>query len=358
MTHLDSPIPPFGPIYFSFSLPVTEDCFLSWVIVYLKSVGTRYGLRIELYPPMSENQIAQLLTKLQGQIRKLQREVSSFKEEGRLGTSSLLGTLRRRGLEPFRRNPAQHLVFPPGFSPEKSEAFYHLFQRYSFRLFLREILIHKGTFRVSQVVRFSTPDTGRKYLKILIELGLAEPAGHSIYCLRHPPPASLGPTLEWFIAEVLKNEFSCPALYGLRCKGSRYGGDYDVVALLEGKLVYMEVKSSPPKNIEGGEVQAFLARFKDLFPHLALFFVDTELRLKDKIIPFFEAEFRAQGFGEDGRAPAVQKIGEEIFFFPPGIYILGSKPSIIKNIASCFRNDFTLSLVREWGPGVLEPLRA
>ncbi len=307
---------------------------------------------------MPENQIAQLLTKLQGQIRTLQRDLSSFQEEGRLGTSPLLGTLRRRGLEPFRRNPSRHLFFPPAFPAAKGESFYQLFQKYSFRLFLREILVHKGTFRVSQVVRFSTPETGRKYLQLMIEMGLVKRVGRSLYSLRYPPPASIGPTLEWFIAEVLTKEFSCPALYGLRCKGSRYGGDYDVVALFEGKLVYMEVKSSPPKNIEGGEVQAFLARLKDLFPHLALFFVDTELRLRDKIIPFFEAEFRAQGFGGDGRVPEVQKIGEEIFFFAPGIYILGSKPSIIKNIASCFRNDFTLSFARDWGTGVLEPLRA
>ena len=292
---------------------------------------------------MSEKKIIHLLGRLQKEVRELQEEILSFKEQKGERLFELTGALRRRGLDPFRRNPTQHLLFPPTFSPEEKEEFYALFKKYSFRLFLREILTRKGKFRVDEVVRFSTPQTGRKYLHFLIDLGLAEPMGNSHYRLCYLPTASVGPTLEWFMAEVLRREFACPVLYGLRCKGSRYGGDYDVVALLEGGLVYLEVKSSPPKNIEGDEVQAFLARLKDLLPDLALFFVDTELRLKDKIVPFFEAELAAQGFRDHGNSPAIQRIGDEIFFAPPRIYILGSKKSIIKNIGKCFRNHFTLT---------------
>jgi hypothetical protein len=306
---------------------------------------------------MAEKKIIQPFDHLQKEVRTLQREILSLREEHVERLSELKGALRRRGLEPFRLNPTQHLLFPPDFAREKKAKFYDLFKRYSFRLFLREILIRKGKFRVAEVVRFSTPETGRKYLHSLIDLGLAEPGGNSTYRLRHLSSASLGPTLEWFVAEVLRREFACPALYGLRCKGSWYGGDYDVVALLEGWLVYMEVKSSPPKNIEGDEVHAFLARLKDLLPHLALFFVDTELRLKDKIVPFFETELLAQGFRDNGSIPAIQRIGEEIFFIPPRIYILSSKRSVVKNIGTCFRNHFALSLTKNWGEGLPEPLR-
>jgi len=304
---------------------------------------------------MAEKKIIPLIDHLKKELRALHQEIVSFREEQEEKLFELTGALRRRGLDPFRRNPTQHLLFPPGF-PLK-EKFYELFKKYSFRLFLREIIIHKGKFRVAEVVRFSSPETGRKYLHSLIDLGLAEPMGNGTYRLRHSCPASLGPTLEWFIAEVLRREFSCPALYGLRVKGSRYGGDYDVVALLEGRLVYLEVKSSPPKNIEGDEVQAFLDRLEDLLPHLALFFVDTELRLKDKIVPFFETELMAQGVRDNGSPPAIQKIGDEIFFIPPRIYILSSKRSIVKNISSCFRNYFTFSLPRDRGEGLWEPAR-
>lgn len=162
------------------------------------------------------------------------------------------------------------------------------------------------------------------------------------YRLRPLPTASLGPTLEWFMAEMLRKEFYCPAFYGLRCKGTRFGGDYDVIASLEGRLLYLEVKSSPPKNIEGDEVHEFFSRLEDLIPQVALFFVDTELRLIDKIVPIFEAERLAQRNPGNGPLLPLQKIADEIFFAPPRIYIFSSKRSITKNLAICFQHHFTL----------------
>ena len=305
---------------------------------------------------MGDQETGRVLEDLKNEIRQLQGKVLALERKIADPVLELDGALRRRGLHPFRRNPAQHLFFPPHFAPKEREKFYELFKKYSFRLFLREILIRKGRFRVSEVVRFSTPETGRKYLGSLRDLDLAEPAGNSGYQLRHAFPASLGPTLEWFVAETLRNEFACPAVHGLRCRGSRYGGDYDVVALVEGRLVYIEVKSSPPKNIEGDEVEAFFGRLNDLLPHLALFFVDTELRLADKIVPFFETEVLARGFGGNGRLPSIRPIGDEIYLLPPGIYILSSKKSISRNIAACFRNHFALGLPSGGGQGLPEPL--
>ena len=299
---------------------------------------------------MSQKENARALDHLRKDVRALKEEFLSFKEE-RGGFSELRGMFRRRGLDLFRQNPTQHLFFPPAFPPEEKQKFYELFKKYSFRLFLREILIRRGKFRVSEVVRFSTPETGKKYLQLLMEMGVAEPAGGTLYRLSQDPPASLGPTLEWFMAEVLRREFACPAFYGLRCRGGRHGGDYDVVALMEGWLLYMEVKSSPPKNIEEVEIQSFLDRLKDSLPHLALFFVDTELRLKDKIVPFFEAGLSALGLRDNGNPPPIQKIGDEIFFAPPRIYILGSKRSIVKNIGICFRHHFSTLLPHPPGRG-------
>ncbi|HSR10159.1 MAG TPA: hypothetical protein VLS90_01845 [Thermodesulfobacteriota bacterium] len=298
-------------------------------------------------------EIFRVLDQVQREIRRLKEDISLLRSDESVRLSALLGALRRRGLEPFRLNSPRHLLFPPGFSESGKDRFYEMFNRYSFRLFLREILNRKSAFRVSEVVRFSTPATGRKYLRELLGLGLADSAGRAAFALRRPAP-SLGPTLEWFVAEVLRREFACPAVHGLRCRGSRYGGDYDVVALLEGLLVYVEVKSSPPKNIEGDEVGAFFSRLGDLLPHIALFLVDTELRLKDKIVPFFETALMARGVrgpGGNGSPPDIEKIGDEIFFLPPRIYILSSKRSIRRNIGLCFRKHFTLSLAREWGTG-------
>jgi hypothetical protein len=301
---------------------------------------------------MSQKEVICDLRQMQKEIQALREDVRALKEGRPEEFSELRGMLRRRGLDPYRENPVQHLLFPPTFTKEEKEKFYELFKRYSFRLFLREILLRKGGFRVPEVVRFSSPETGRKYLHSLIDLGLVEPAEGRSYHLRPLPTSSLGPTLEWFMAEVLRKEFSCPVLYGLRCKGTRHGGDFDVIASLEGRLVYMEVKSSPPKNIEGDEVHEFLSRLQDLIPHLALFFVDTELRLKDKIIPIFEAERFAQGSRDNGPSLPIQRLADEIFFAPPRIYILSSKRSIAKNIATCFKHHFTFPLSHSIGEGL------
>jgi hypothetical protein len=264
-------------------------------------------------------------------------------KEGERQNAELKGMLRRRGLEIFRANPAHHLLFPPAFPEEGKGRFYELFKKYSFRLFLREVLNRRGAFRVPEVVRFSSAETGRKYLRLLLDLGLAEREEGRRYRLPFLSTTSLGPTLEWFMADIFRKEFFCPALHGLRCKGTRYGGDFDVVAALEGRLVYMEVKSSPPKNIEGDEVHEFFSRLEDLQPHIAFFFVDTELRLKDKMVPLLEAERAGRSYGFADPPRPAEKIGEEIFFLDPGIYLFGAKRSIITNLAACFRHFFAFS---------------
>jgi hypothetical protein len=304
-----------------------------------------------MIPVMPEKEIFRVLNTLTEEIQALREDVTALKENQAVGFSEILGMLRRRGLTPFRKNPSHHLFFPPSSSEENKTQFYDLFKKYSFRLFLREILKRKGVFRVAEVARFNSQETGRKYVQCLIGLGLAESVQGRSFRLWAVPTLSLGPTLEWFMAEILRREFFCPTLYGLRCKGSHYGGDYDVLASLEGKLLYVEVKSSPPKNIEGDEIREFLSRLPDLIPHLALFFVDTELRLKDKIVPFFEAERLAQAFGRRAKMPPVQRIAEEIFYSPPQVYLLSSKPSIPANLAACFRHHFTFapdSLGSDW----------
>ncbi len=290
---------------------------------------------------MSEKEIKLILGRLQDDVQRLDREVRDLRAGVFPGLSELKGMLRRRGLDPYRENPTQHLLFPPQLTPEERERFFHLFQRYSFRLFLREILSRKGIFRMAEVTRFSSPETGRNYLRILKDLRMAEASGRGRYRLIFLPTTSLGPTLEWFMAEILKRIFYCPVLYGLRCKGTRYGGDFEVLAAVEGRLLYMEVKSSPPKNIESMEVHEFISRLKDIAPHLALFFVDTELRLRDKIVPIFEAERRADG---PEYALPIERIGEEVFFAPPKVYILGSKHSIAGNLAVCLKHHFMFSV--------------
>jgi hypothetical protein len=295
--------------------------------------------------------LVKILEALQGEINALNVRLERVEaRQAAQGLAELKGMLRRRGLDIFRFNPRSHLLLPPFRAEEAQNRFYELFKKYSFRLFLREVLNHRGPFRVRDVVRYSSPETGGKYLGALEELGLVERLEGQNYRLPEPSPKSLGPTLEWFMAEVFRREFSCPAFYGLRCKGTRFGGDFDVVSALESRFIYMEVKSSPPKNIAGDEVHEFFGRLEDLKPHLAFFFVDTELRLKDKIVPLFEAEISAAGRPLPEDAGRAEKIGDEIFFLEPALYLFGSKRSISGNMAACFRHFFASSPQKAFPP--------
>ena len=95
------------------------------------------------------------------------------------------------------------------------------------------------------------------------------------------------------------------------------GGDYDLIAKVDGSILYMEIKSSPPKQIYQNEISAFFDRVADLSPEISIFFVDTELRMKDKIVLMFEEELkkeirRTSEGRQDGKR-ALSDTGQDIY---------------------------------------------
>jgi hypothetical protein len=139
---------------------------------------------------------------------------------------------------------------------------------------------------------------------------------------------SFGETLEWFTAEVLKREFCLPAVRGLKPLGMNAGGDFDVLVAVGEALVYIEVKSSPPKHIELKEVSAFVRRLDQLGPQAAFFLVDTQLRMKDKLLPML-----MEAMGDTAGKP--ERLKEGVYLFPGQIYAFSSKPSMIHNLRYC-----------------------
>ena len=139
-------------------------------------------------------------------------------------------------------------------------------------------------------------------------IGLIEdvPGG---FRLSRRPIKSFGETLEWFVAEIFKREFSTEAIWGIRFKRPKVGGDYDIIAKVDGSILYMEVKSSPPKQIYQNEIAAFFDRVTDLSPEISIFFVDTELRMKDKIVLMFEEELKRR----HESPPKVVRMEKELF---------------------------------------------
>lgn len=261
----------------------------------------------------------------------LRKEIHAVRLAMATGGVSMEDVLRRRGISLARSNPGDDLLFPSRLSARMVRRFYDLLKKYSFRLFLRDVLVHRDHLAAKELTRFCSFQTAGEYLEVLRQARVVHHGGRGRYRLAKDVQ-SFGPTLEWFVAQVFEREFSSPAMWGVRLLDMAPGGDYDVLTLVEGELLYVEVKSSPPKHIEQREIAAFLDRVGELIPNAALFFVDTELRMKDKIVVMFEEEFRQRG-----RAADLRRVVDEFFLCDDRIYVVNSRPGIVSSLGRCLR---------------------
>jgi hypothetical protein len=254
---------------------------------------------------------------LRDEIKRLRRTLS-------LLTPGIEVLLKRRGFRIYKKEPAEDLLLP---EERHQDEYYAKLNKYSFRLFLRDVIKRQDFFTLQDVTRYATPGVTREYLQCVEEIGLVEEKAHG-FALARRPIKSFGETLEWYIAEMFKREFGSEAVWGVKFKRPGVGGDYDVIAKLDGALFYVEVKSSPPKQIYDSEVAAFLDRVADLSPEVAVFFMDTELRMKDKIVPMFEQELGRRR----PESTAVIRMERELFEIDNRIFIVNAKESIAGNI--------------------------
>lgn len=253
----------------------------------------------------------------------LREEVRRLRRSLNLLTPGLDMLLRRRGFRVFKKEPCEFILIP---GPEFIDEYYDVLGKYSFRLFLRDAIKHQDLFTLKDVTRYATSGVTSGYIKFLVHTGLARVRGKG-YALTKQVK-SFGETLEWYVCEVLQREFGAEALWGVKFRRPNVGGDYDVIARLEGSILYGEVKSSPPKQIYQREITAFVDRVLDLSPEIALFLMDTELRMKDKIVPMFEDELKRRS----GGTLKVQRMEKELFKAGERIFIINSKDSILRNI--------------------------
>jgi hypothetical protein len=261
---------------------------------------------------------------LKREIRHLHAEVKRLRSELRLRTPSVEALLRRRGFRVYKKEPADDLLLPG--EPFRNE-YAVMLRKYSFRLFLRDVIKHQDRFTVEPLTKYATARTVRAYVAALVRIGLVEEMKNG-YRLVRRPVLSFGPTLEWYVAEMLKREFGAEVLWGVKFRRPQVGGDYDVIAKMDGALLYLEVKSSPPKQIYDSEIAAFLDRVDDLGPEISVFLMDTELRMKDKIVPMFEKALAQRS----DAPPPVGRIQRELFGVRDRLFIVNAKESIAQNI--------------------------
>ncbi len=244
---------------------------------------------------------------------------------------SLAALLKRRGFLVYKQQPEEDLFVP---SARGRDAWYAMLHRYSFRLFLRDVIKHQALFTLADVARYATPQKTQGYIEFLRSLRLIRKTGAGYRIVR--PITSFGPTLEWYTAEIFRQDFGAEALWGVKFRRPRVGGDYDVIAGLEGALLYVEVKSSPPKQIMEGEIAAFLDRVFDLAPSLALFLMDTELRMQDKLVPLFAQALAARS----AEPPPVRRLERELFTIQDRIFIVNAKGGIVHNCSRVLHRYF------------------
>ncbi len=254
---------------------------------------------------------------LRSEVKRLRKAISEL-------MPSLEALLKRRGFRIYKKEPSEDLVLP---AKRFIDDFYGMLKKYSFRLFIRDVIKHQEYFTKEQVTRYAASDVTDDYIDFLLSVKVIEPAGDGFRLVKKQIK-SFGETLEWFLCEIFRREFAAEAAWGVKFKRPRVGGDYDVIAKIDGSILYMEVKSSPPKQIYNSEIAAFLDRAFDLSPEIAVFFMDTELRMKDKIVPMFEEELRKRF----PAPPSVVRIEKELFQIWNKTFIINSKDSIAGNI--------------------------
>lgn len=251
-------------------------------------------------------------------------------------SESLREYLYRRGMKKLKGLDRRDLILPG--NPDVIEEYYSLMKRYSFRLVLREIIKRQDGFKSTDLTHFSSLRAVRTYLKKLREWGMVDLKEDRQYRLSLTPIKSFGLTLEWLTSQVFQRELGAETLWGTRFYGTGHGGDYDVIALMEGILCYVEVKSSPPKHILQQEVESFFNRIEDLLPHMAIFMVDTELRMKDKLAPMFEAELKRRYGPKSERMYPVERMERELFRVHHRVYLINTKKDIETNLRVCLRD--------------------
>ena len=242
--------------------------------------------------------------------------------------------LMRRGFRPVTTQP--DLPFPQDLENETADRLVEYLGHYAFRLFLRGAIRMPEGFAPKETTRYLTSAQAREYARALVDLGLAEAQPGGRYRLLWPAD-SFGGTLEWYVARELRRRCALDVVSGVKLQVRGTGGDFDVVAAGEGKLIYLELTSSPPKNLSTTEVAAFFGRLWLLRPHIGLFVVDTALRLSDKILPMLLAEMERQS-GRPAAPP--RQVGRELWALTPHLYAVNGRRDLVANICRAIAEGF------------------
>ncbi|MCH8801188.1 MAG: hypothetical protein IH963_09795 [Chloroflexi bacterium] len=266
------------------------------------------------------------------------------------GPDSVGSILSHRGFRIEATGDYKHLLFPwelrTGIGDGLLEASFSTFAKSSFRKFARHLTSHDGGSTLGDLQKIAGEET-EVYVQYLCDLGIADSSNNQVILTRQID--NIGPTLEWYVANVCQSQFEGSAAWSVKLEDMRYG-DFDVLAWLPPTLLYVETKSSRPEEIKDTEIKHFLQRGVELAPDLAILLVDTDDDLEDSgfLHKIYGIMLPTISPGDEARVP-VSRDTNELFIEPQrgysGIswgyrrfYVTNSKPSIETQLRKCLRH--------------------
>jgi len=199
---------------------------------------------------------------------------------------SLDTVLRRRGQLIVRTGSLAETLLPPWFitpglehQTDQLVEFRRHFGRTSFRKVARALTAARGAAVPLGTLRGIAGDKAPEYVRFLAWLGAATQLGDDVRLTR--PIDNIGPTLEWYVADLCEHELCGNAAWAVRLEGLKVGGDYDVLAWLAPTLVYIECQTSASAAISVEDFRQFRRRDRALAPELSIMLIDSDDDLAD-----------------------------------------------------------------------------
>jgi len=276
----------------------------------------------------------------------------------RYSRDSVNTVLLQRGFVPKYAGDHGQLLLPAGLTEADWDLPVHqvsqlreMFGKESFRKVARRLTGAKDTPVPIPDLASMAGESVDKYLEFLSDLAVVQLDGGSV---RFTGSAdNIGPTLEWFVADLCETSLLGSAEWGVQLEGLPAGGDYDVLAWLSSTLVYIETKSSTPFAVEENELRQFLLRAADLAPDICVLLIDTADRrgLSDLVARLVQcSRFTVPGWPKltplPGSPLGIAELAPGLFFGSPRTFVTGSKPSILTQLRRCLQHYHTRVKVR------------
>ncbi|MBD3305230.1 hypothetical protein GF339_02665, partial [candidate division KSB3 bacterium] len=150
------------------------------------------------------------------ELRKMRQELHDLKQTRPSARRHIELMLRRRGIKTIKYTPLDRLVLPEDCSPATTERFYQLMKKYSFRIFLRDLIHYRDHLTWPHLTKYCSPEVAQDYLATLLEHQIVSQVAPQQYQFSSRNIRNFGDTLEWFVAQVIRKEFGAPATWGSR----------------------------------------------------------------------------------------------------------------------------------------------